>query len=83
MNCLTIRGLPDDVAKSLQEEKNRRGKSLNQTVIELLRHALNLEWSARSTNGMEKLAGSWSQKELEHFEREMAIFEHADEEHWK
>ena len=83
MNCLTIRGLPDDVAKALQEEKNRRGKSLNQTVVELLRQALNLEWIAKSTNGMEKLAGSWSQKELENFEREMAIFEHADEEHWK
>jgi plasmid stability protein len=83
MNFLTIRGIPDDLAKALKEEKSRRGKSINQTVIELLRQALNLEWMSKSGNGLEKLAGNWDQKEFENFERATAVFERTDEEQWR
>ena len=83
MAYLTIRGLPDDVAKVLREEKRRRGKSMNQTVIELLRQALNLGWTSKSGNGLEKLAGTWNEVEFEVFERAMTAFEVPDEEHWR
>jgi len=83
MSYLTVRGLPEDLVKALQAEKRRRGKSMNQTVIDLLKHALNLDWRSKSGNGLEKLAGTWNQEELEHFERATAVFEHTDEEHWK
>ena len=83
MAYLTIRGLPADVAKALQEEKRRRGKSINQTVIDLLRQALNLGWESKSGNGLEKLAGTWNEDEFDHFERATAVFERTDEEHWK
>jgi plasmid stability protein len=82
-NYLTIRKIPEDLDKALQHEKKRRGKSTNQTVIELLRQALNLEWTSKSANGLEKLAGSWSQKELDRFEKSVSVFEHVDEEHWR
>jgi len=80
---LTIRGLPDDVAKALQAEKHRRGKSTNQTVIDLLRHALNLGWAPKTGNGLEKLAGTWDEEEFDLFERATAVFEHTDEELWR
>lgn len=83
MSYLTIRGLPQDIAQALQEEKNRRGKSINQTVIELLRQALNLEWAKKSGNGLENLAGTWDQEELDRFEHATAIFEQTDDEHWQ
>jgi plasmid stability protein len=83
MGYLTIRGIPDDLAKALQEEKRRRGNSINQTVIDLLRQALNMDWTSKSGNGLEKLAGTWDQKEFDLFEQATAVFEHTDEEQWQ
>ena len=83
MGYLTVRDVPGDLTKALRKETRRRGKSLNQTVIDLLKQALGLGWDAPGTNGLEKLAGTWSQEELESFERATAIFETVDEEHWR
>jgi plasmid stability protein len=83
MSYLTVRNIPDDMAKALRTEKRRRGKSLNQTVIDLLRQALGLGWESPGGNGLEKLAGTWSRKEFNHFERATAVFEQIDEELWR
>jgi plasmid stability protein len=83
MRHLTIRGLPADLAKALEEEKRRRGKSINQTAIDLLGQALNLGWTSESANGLEKPAGTWNQEELDLVERATTVFEHTDEEHWR
>ena len=83
MGYLTVRDVPSDVAKALRSETRRRGKSLNQTVIDLLRQALGLGWDSQRANGLEKLAGTWSQQELDSFERATAIFENIDEEQWR
>lgn len=83
MRYLTVRDVPADIAKALRTETRRREKSLNQTVIDLLRQALGLSWDSQETNGLEKLAGTWSQEELDHFEHATAVFERIDEEEWK
>jgi hypothetical protein len=84
MSYLTIRGIPEELARALQEEKNRRGKSVNQTVIELLKQALHLDWtSKKGGNGLEKLSGTWSQKEFDLFEKATAVFENTDQEQWQ
>ncbi len=83
MGYLTVRDVPGDVAKALRSETRRRGKSLNQTVIDLLRQALGLGWDSPGANGLEKLAGTWSKEELDRFEQATAVFEHIDEEEWK
>ena len=79
MRYLTVRDVPADVDKALRTETRRREKSLNQTVIDLLRQSLGLSWDSQGTNGLEKLAGTWSQEELEHFEGATAVFERIDE----
>ncbi len=83
MGYLTVRDVPGDVTKALRAETRRRGKSLNQTVIDLLKQALGLGWDSPSANGLEKLAGTWNEEELDRFERVTAVFEHIDEEQWK
>ena len=83
MSYLTVRKIPADVDKALLKEKRRRGKSLNQTVIDLLRQALDLNWELPAGNGLEKLAGTWTQKDLDRFERATAVFEQIDEELWR
>lgn len=79
---LTIRNLPEDVARELEAEKRRRGESMNRTVIEILRSALALGPDRRFDNGLARLAGTWSAQELEEFEAATACFEQIDADLW-
>jgi uncharacterized protein YcfJ len=80
---LTVRELPEDVAVALQKEKRRRGTSLNQTVKDVLRQGLGLGSGRRFSNGLGKLAGGWTQADLDAFEQATAVFERIDDDAWK
>ncbi len=82
MKHLTVRNLPRAVAEALAEERQRRGSSLNQTVIDLLRQSLGVS-SLRRSNGLARLAGSWSEEDLAEFEAAIAATEAIDEEMWR
>ena len=79
---LTIRDVPADLAKALDSAKRMKGVSLNRTVLALLRQALGLETTTVFDNGLRKLAGTWSERELHLFEANTALFEQVDEELW-
>lgn len=81
IKALTIRNLPPALADALDREKRRRGKSLNQTVIDLLGQGLGAQ-GVRS-NGLGRLAGGWSEEEFRDFERATAQFDAVDEELWR
>lgn len=81
MKNLTIRNVPDAVAAALEEEKRRRGRSLNQTVLELLSQGLGV--GTTRSNGLCRLAGSWSDEEFREFEAAVAGFESIDDELWR
>jgi plasmid stability protein len=81
MKNLTIRNVPDDVHAALQRERSRGGRSLNQTVIDLLRQRLGL--GTTPSNGLARLSGSWTDAELREFERATQVFEEVDEEVWR
>jgi plasmid stability protein len=81
IKALTIRNLPPRLAEALEREKRRKGKSLNQTVIDLLGQGLGAE--GERSNGLGRLAGGWSEDEFREFERATAQFEEIDEELWR
>lgn len=81
IRALTIRNVPPDVSEALEREKRRRGESLNQTVIDLLSQGLGV--GGPRSNGLGRLAGRWSEAELEEFERAVAAFEEIDDELWR
>ena len=81
MRNLTIRNVPDDLADALEKEKRRRRKSLNQTVIELLRQGLGAGLSR--SNGLARLAGTWTAEDLRVFEESIAPLEEIDAELWR
>ena len=72
--------MPPSLAEALDREKRRRGKSLNQTVIDLLGQGLGAQ--GMRSNGLGDLAGGWSKDEFRDFERAIAPFEAIDEELW-
>jgi hypothetical protein len=78
---LTLRNVPPEVARSLRREARRRGTSLNQTAVDLLRAGLGV--SLPRSNGLRRLAGSWSEEELENFSASVAPTEAVDEELWR
>jgi plasmid stability protein len=79
---LTIRNIPDEVADALENEKSRRRASLNGTVIELLRQGLGVGSSPRS-NGIRRLAGTWTAEQLQEFEENVAVLDGIDAELWR
>ena len=83
MRYLTVRDLPPELAEALETEKRRRGVSLNQTVLDLLGQSLGVAPEARRSNGLGRLAGSWTAAELARFEAAVAATEEIDEELWR
>jgi plasmid stability protein len=81
MKTLTIRNVPEDLHEALQRERSRRGSSLNQTVVDLLRQRLGVGM-ARS-NGLGKLAGGWTDEEFAQFREAVEPFERIDEDLWR
>lgn len=81
MRTLTVRSLPEAVSEALTRERQRRGTSLNQTVIDLLAQALGVR--RRRSNGLAARAGTWTEAELEEFEEAVASFEEVDPDLWR
>jgi hypothetical protein len=78
---LTVRNLPEDVSAALQREKRRRGASLNRTVIDLLRQSLGV--AGTRSNGLGRLAGTWTEAEHRRFLEEIQVFEKIDPDWWQ
>lgn len=83
MRHLTIRNVPSDLGERLLEEKRARGRSLNQTVLDLLSQAVGLGYRGRRSNGLGACAGTWSAAEHAAFEQGIADTEEIDEELWR
>lgn len=83
MHHLTVRNVPSDLAKALDREKRRRGASLNQTILDLLRQSLGVGTGSPKSNGLAALAGDWSESDLREFEACIAITEQIDEDLWR
>jgi hypothetical protein len=78
---LTVRNLPGDLALALDREKRRRGLSLNQTVIDLLGQSLGV--TRTRSNGVGRLAGTWTDTEHREFLSAMASVDRIDPDLWK
>ncbi len=82
VKAITIRNVDERLARALEREKRRRGTSLNQTVVELLCQALGIEPHGVRSNGLRRLAGTWSDADLAHFEEATTACEQIDGELW-
>ncbi len=83
MKTMTIRNVSPDLAEALQEEKSRRGLSLNRTVLALMQEALGVSEEAERSNGLRRLAGTWTEDEFCEFEEAVRPFREIDEELWR
>ncbi|MCY3808674.1 MAG: hypothetical protein OXG58_04410 [Gemmatimonadetes bacterium] len=81
MKAITVRNIPPDLAEAIDDEKLRRGHSLNRTVIDLLKQALGV--GRPRSNGLARLAGGLSRERARELEEAMAPLGEIDEEMWR
>lgn len=76
---LTVRGVPDEVARRLDSLSRMRRKSVNATVLDILRDAVGVQERKR------RLAryATWNEEDLAEFERALADQRRVDEELWR
>jgi hypothetical protein len=86
---LTVRGVDPGLERQLRDEARRRGLSLNQTTLLLLRQALGMSVAAppnggdaTSFNDLDHLAGTWSAADAEEFSRALRDTRRVDQELW-
>jgi hypothetical protein len=83
MKTMTIRNVSAALGRALERERRRRGTSLNRTVLDLLSQSLGVDGHGPRSNGLARLAGSWSLEEAERFDRAVAVCEGVDAELWR
>ena len=83
MKTMTIRRVSTELAAALEAEKRRRGLSLNRTVLSLIEEALGISEGRARSNGLRRLAGTWSEDEFKRFEEAVAPLGEIDGELWK
>jgi plasmid stability protein len=78
---LTVRNLPEELADALAREKQRRGTSLNKTVIDLLEQSLGVH--STRTNGLRKLSGTWTANQQREFLDSIRSLDEIDQDLWR
>jgi hypothetical protein len=83
MKVLTIRGVSKRLADALEREKQRRGQSLNQTVLDVLSDRLGVGDAGPRRNGLARLSGTWSADDTRGFEQAIASTDQIDDDLWR
>lgn len=85
MRAITLRNLPPELARMIEQRSVTTGTSLNRTVIDLLEEALGLKGKRLPKvvhRDLDDLAGSWSEEEAAEFDRVLAEQRQIDPELW-
>ena len=86
MPNINIRGLDDNVHQHLKKEAREKGLSLNTLIVKYLRQDVGLDIPVKKKqthHELDKLAGTWSKKDVQDFQKAVSGFETIDESIWK
>ena len=85
MKAITLRNLPDAVARLIRHKAANEDISLNRAVIRVLEERLGLGGPLPEPrhHELDALAGSWSEEEAQAFDRALAAQRAIDPELWK
>ena len=85
MKVITLRNIPPDVGRRIEERSVRSGLSLNKTVISILEEGLGLASAERPrvrNNDFDEFFGIWSEEQADEFNRNLAEQRRIDPEMW-
>ena len=76
---LTVRGVSDEIDRRLESLSRERGQSVNSIVLEILEKAVGVDERRRR---LERYA-TWTQEDLEEFQKALDEQRQIDEELWR
>ena len=85
MNAITVRNLPPEVAKAVQEKARKEKLSLNKAVVRLLEEATGVEKGKKKVvyHDLDRFFGTWTKEEADAFDEAMREHRQIDPEMWK
>lgn len=83
MNQLTLRNIPDDLDRSIRDYSQKKGQSINKTVLDLLKKEFGLPIEGNKKRDLSFISGTWTQEEFDEFEENVKVFEQIDKDIWK
>jgi len=85
MLSITIHAIEEPLARRLEATAKREGKSLNQTVKDILASSLGLRAApkAKVRNDLSRFCGALSDADAKALRENLKAFEQIDEEMWK
>lgn len=84
MHQFTLRQIPQELFEILKKNSQKSGRSINKTILALLRKTLGLSDDlGQKKRDLSSLAGTWTKKNYEEFEANTKIFDQIDPEMWK
>jgi hypothetical protein len=86
MKTITLRNLPPEVAKTVQQRAKKKKTSVNKAVIELLEESVGDKVKKKEKaryHDLDHLAGSWTEEEADAFDKIVKSFRTIDRDLWK
>lgn len=83
MKTMTVRNIPDEVARLIKGLAETSNASLNTTVVRVLENGVLPRRKSRVKSDFSKYCGGWSQKDFDKFEAAVADCEKITPEDWK
>ena len=83
MSQITLRDLPPSLEREIRREAQRRGLSLNKTIIGILEEGLGLPPRVDKKRDLSALAGTWDNAALTEFRGSSSLFDTIDTEDWQ
>ena len=86
MKAITLRNLPLDVARTVQQRAKQKKTSVNTAVIELLEESTGGKAKKKSPvryHDLDHLVGTWTKEEADAFDKIVRSFRTIDPDLWK
>ena len=86
MKAITLRNLPPDVARTVQQRAKQKKTSVNKAVIELLEESAGGKAKKKAQiryQDLDHLVGTWTKEEADAFDKIVGSFRTIDPDLWK
>ena len=86
MKTITLRNLPPDVARTVQQRAKQKKTSVNKAVIELLEESAGGKVKKKAPiryQDLDHLVGTWTKEEADAFDKIVRSFRTIDPDLWK
>ena len=80
VKAITVRDMPADLERFVEERAKREGLSLNRTVIKMLEEAAGTQTPAKPTinHDFDEFFGMWTEEEADEFDKQLAEMRRID-----